>query len=368
MTKMRLPYWGVLGFVLLLVGTLAPATSVAKEYLLTGQKPNRLVLVDPKARAVERVYELPDSAPGPLTITPSPDGQIAYVIVNRWESVTGIDLNTGEEVFRADFSSPDRRVKAIFGMDISPDGKELFIYQSPVKLGLGEYEVEDTYIAVYDTGSGVGTQPVRTFPAPRRTPILISSTDGTKLYALNWNLTVLDPKTGAVIGEHKIRNWDRPNYSEPDVLDIWPQWEQTQVFSSPYYAVRTDLDPNDPAAYKTGLLTLDLETDEFRVQDFEDTSVVIFSSVINPANRDEAFTVYTTLTKVDLDKGEVVKRIDLDHTYYSINIAADGSEVYVGGTMDDIAVYSTKDLERIGTIKLPNGNDQALASLRIIER
>ncbi|MFO1352549.1 MAG: quinohemoprotein amine dehydrogenase subunit beta [Gammaproteobacteria bacterium] len=346
----------------------AALPSIAKDYILTGVKPNKLALVDPAARKVERLFEVPNAEPGPLTIVPSPDGKMAYVIVNRWESVAGINLDSGEQTFRADFSSGDLRIKAPFAMDISPNGKELYVFQSPVKLGLGEYEVQDTYIAVYDTSTGLGAKPTRTFPAPRRTMLLAASVDGSKLYAASWDITVLDPKTGAMLGAHKLRNWDRPGFASPDVLGVWPQWSQTFVYSNPYFAVRTDKDPSDPEAYKTGLYTLDLATDDFKIIDFENTSVVIFSSVINPVNRNEAFAVYTTLSKIDLAKGEVAKRVDLDHTYYAINISKDGKEVYVGGTMSDIGVYSTDQLEKLGVIKFPDGNDMALASLQIIQR
>ena len=128
------------------------APSLAKDYLLTGAKPDKLVLVDPAARKVEKACTVPDTGTGILTVVPAPDASTAYVIVNHWESVSGIDLDSCEQVFRADFSSGDERVKAPFGMDISPDGRELFVIQSPVRLGLGEYEVQPTRIAVYDTG------------------------------------------------------------------------------------------------------------------------------------------------------------------------------------------------------------------------
>ena len=166
-----------------------------------------------------------------------------------------------------------------------------------------------------------------------------------------------------LVDTHRLRTWDRPNFSEPDVLDVWPQWEVTDIFSTPYYTVRTDLSPDDPAAYQTGLATLDLETDEFVTIDFEDTAVIIFSSVINPVRPAEVYGVYTTLSKIDREKGELLDRIDLDHTYYAVNVASDGSELYLGGTMDDIAVYDTETFEKIGRIEVPDGADQALASL-----
>lgn len=347
---------------------LGTSPALAKDYLLTGVKPNRLVLVDPAARKVERAYTVPEAGPSILTVTPSPDGRVAYAIVNHWESVAGIDLDSGEQVFRADFSTEERRVKATFAMDISPDGKELYVFQSPVRLGLGEYHVEDTYIAVFDTADGLGAQPVRTFEAPRRTAILSSSSDGKKLYAIGWDIVALDPMTGAEIESLGVRHWNRPNYGEPDVLDVWPQWEQAQVFSTPYYAVRTDLSPDDAAAYQTGMLTLDLNSGEMQARDFEDTSAIIFSSVINPKRRNEAYGVYTTLSKIDVEKGELIERINLDHTYYAANVSSDGREIYVGGTMDDIAVYDSQSLEKLGEIRMPGGADMVLASLRMIQR
>ncbi|MEZ5932110.1 MAG: quinohemoprotein amine dehydrogenase subunit beta [Alphaproteobacteria bacterium] len=352
---------------LLAVSILAPA-ALAKDYLLTGAKPDQLIMIDAAARTVEKSFTVPEAGTGILTITPAPDGRTAYVIANHWESVAGIDLESGEQVFRADFSTDEERVKATFGMDISPDGKELFVFQSPVRLGLGEYEVQPTRIAVYDTSAGIGAEPIRTFEAPRRTAILTMSKDGSKLYAISWDIYILDPQTGEEIGRHPLRTWDRENYSEPDVLDVWPQWEVAGTFSTPVYAVRTDLDPNDAAAYKTGLVTLDLATDSFKVTDFEDTAVIIFSSVLNPVRGNEAYGVYTTLSKIDHEQGKLLKRIDLDHTYYTINIASDGSEVYVGGTMNDVTVYDTETLDKIGRIEIPGGADQALASLRVIQR
>jgi len=60
--------------------------------------------------------------------------------------------------------------------------------------------------------------------------------------------------------------------------------------------------------------------------------------------------------------------VDLPHTYYAINISADGKEVYVGGTMCDVGVHSTETLERLATIEIPGCPDQALASFRIVNR
>lgn len=350
------------------VAFLTAAPAVAKDYLIAGVKPNKLVVIDPAARKVDKMIEIPGPGIAPGTIVPAPDGKVAYVVTNRLESISGLDLTTGKEVFRADFATPNVRTKAMFAVDVSPDGKELFVMQSPVKLGLGEYEVQDTRIAVYNTADGVGAKPVRVLNAPRRLVLFAFAKDGKSLWALGWDLYQIDPKTGAILQTHKVLNWERANYSPPDILDVWPQFEQAGVFSTPYFASRTDVPPTDPSAFKTGILTLDLGNGKVDMKDFEDTSVVIFSSVVNPARKSEVFSVYSQLSKIDAEKGELVKRVDLPHTYYAINVSADGKELYVGGTMCDIGVHSPDTLDRLATIEIPGCPDQGVASLRIAKR
>jgi quinohemoprotein amine dehydrogenase beta subunit len=356
---------GILLGVIALTASSAPAA--AKDFLIAGVKPDKLVLVDAAGRKVERTYTLRDGAPGPSGIVPSPDGKIAYVVVNRWESIVGIDLDSGQEVFRADFSTPSERVKGI-ATEVSPDGKELYVFQSPVELATDEYHVKDTRIAVYRTADGTAAKPARVLPGPRRTSLLAFSQDGSKLYALSWDLLILDPATGKELGRHEVRHWARPGYGEPDVIDMWPQWETSGVLVTPYNVMRSDVPPTDPGAARTGLLSLDLASGAFAMEDFENTTKVIFSGVVNPMRRDEVFLVYATLTKLDRRSNKVVKRIDVDHTYYAINISSDGREVYLGGAMDDIGVYSTDSLKRLGIIRLPGGGDQATASLRLVRR
>jgi len=96
--------------------------------------------------------------------------------------------------------------------------------------------------------------------------------------------------------------------------------------------------------------------------------VVIFSSVVNPVRRNEAYSVYSTLSKNDIVADKLIKRITLPHTYYTANVSSDGREVYLGGTMDDIAVYDSATLKRIGEIKMPGGADQSITWVRVIHR
>ena len=94
----------------------AAATGVAnaKDYLVTALHSNKLVFIDVAARKVDKIYPLPNSRPGhtPGTVVVSPDGNTVYILHNRWETVSGIDVDTGTEVFRAELSQPGIRGKS----------------------------------------------------------------------------------------------------------------------------------------------------------------------------------------------------------------------------------------------------------------
>lgn len=342
----------------------------AKDYLVTTARPNVLFVVDAKERKVVKTHKIPNTSMGnsPITVVPSRDGKVAYIIHNRWETVSGIDLESGKEVFRAELSEgEDLRGKAPFAMDLSPDGKELAVFVNPTRLLPGEYQVLDPYIAVYRTDAGIEAKPDRKLPAPRRVSTLAYSAKGDTLYTFSWDMLKLDPQTGAVKGQHPWRSWKQPNRGEPDTLAIWPQWEQTNVFATPYYVAATNKKEGDPAALRAGIWALDLEKDTVSFKEFENASVVLFSSAVNPVRRNEVYTVYTQLTRTDMKTGKM-DRVDLDHTYYNVNVSSDGSELYIGGTQGDIAVYDSKTLKRIGNIRTPGGGDQVLTSLRLFKR
>ncbi|MGO9361662.1 MAG: quinohemoprotein amine dehydrogenase subunit beta, partial [Xanthobacteraceae bacterium] len=221
---------------------------------------------------------------------------------------------------------------------------------------------------VFQTSAGLNAKPLRTFPIARQTMQLEFSPDGSKLYAIGATISTLDPKTGKVLMSLPVQKMERPNMSPPDMLDIWSHYNRSNIFVSPVFSTRTDVPPTDPDAAKTGMLRFDLATGEMRVDDFENTTAVLFSAVVNPVNHDEIFSVYTQLSKVDIAGKKLVKRINLDHTYYAVNISSDGKEVYVGGAMGDIAVYDSASLTKIADIKIPDGSDMSASWMQVIQR
>ncbi|WP_246264130.1 quinohemoprotein amine dehydrogenase subunit beta [Aromatoleum toluvorans] len=345
----------------------ASLPAFAKEYLLTVTRPNNLHVVDPEKREVIRTIVLPgDGIPGAISVPK--DGKVAYVLTNRMESVVGVDLDTGKPVFRADFSTPQRRVKGFFAVTVSEDGKELYAHQAPVQLGRSEYQVEDTYIAVFDTADGLNAKPRRTFPAPRRISLLAPTGNPDHVIALGWDMYLFNTKSGKIEKTFPIRHWERPGMGEPDVLAMWGTYEQARMLSTPYFVAKTDVPTDSPEAFKAGIAMFDLDAETLQVREFENATTVMFSSVINPARRNEAFLVMNQLSKVDTDSGKLLKRVDLPQTFYAINISGDGKEVYVGGALDKVSIHDAETLEKKGEITMPGGADQSIGWMRVVKR
>jgi len=353
----------------LTIGLVAAASlpAAAKDYLVTMAKPGNLYVIDAAARSVTKDCKL-DFNVSPAIITMSPDGKIAYVLANRWGTVYGIDIDSCETVFTAEHSYDNVRARVIGSIAVSKDGKELYTVRNPVKILSDRYQVMEPEFLVFDTSAGLDAKPIRTFPAPRRLTLLATDKQG-KVYAAGHDIIEFDPQTGAQSVKIPNANWERPTYSPPDVLAFWPVGSQNDEFMLLYTAVKfTDEKREEIADYVWGYESINLTSGESKIADFASLEVIMFSAVRNPKAPNELYGVYSQLSKHDVDSNKLIKRVDLPHTYYVINISTDGKEVYVGGTNDDIGVYDSETLEKIGEIRLPSGGDMGTATVQVVQR
>ena len=336
--------------------------ALAGDLLVTGAKPDRLFVVDAATRTVRSNYRIADAGGQIFSILISPDQKTAYLLVDKMERVVGIDLATGRETFRADLSAPDEQVKSFFALTLTPDGRELLVYELPTKLKSSEYVVEEPRFAVFRTDAGLSAKPVRSFPAPRRVHMLLMRPNGRSFYAVGFDLYEYDTRTGKLLDTRGIQKWALADHSQPDLLAFWPVTEPTGVFTSPVYS---EIKKNGAGVPMTALMSLDLKSGALAYADFEPMTALIFSTVLSP-DKTHAYGVYTTLTSVDMQSHRLEKRVPLDHTYYAINVSSDGREIYVGGTTCDVGFYDAKSLEKKAIVKLPDCGDQTLATLRVI--
>lgn len=358
---------GLRAFFLIASGVAAPTLGAGKpappqDLLVTGAKPDRLFVIDAATRSVRAEHHVPDAEGQIFTIVISPDQRTAYLLVDRMERVVGVDLASGREVFRADLSSAEERVKSFFAIAVSHDGKELIVYELPTRLKRSEYVVEDPRFAVFRTDAGLKAQAVRSFPAPRRIAMLLTRPNGKSFYAIGFDLYEYDLSSGKLLGTRGIQDWKIPDHAQPDLLAFWPVSEPTGVFTSPVY---TEIKKGSESTPTTSLMSIDLKSGELNYFDFEPLSALIFSTVLSP-DRKHAYGVYSTLTSVDVGGRRLEKRVPLDHTFYAVNVSTDGREIYLGGTNCDVGFYDAASLEKKAILKLPGCADQTLSTLNVI--
>jgi len=340
----------------------ARAAAPAADLLVTGAKPDRLFVIDAATRSVRTEHRVAGANGQIFTIVMSPDQRTAYMLVDRMERIVGVDLASGREVFRADLSSPNERVKDFFAMAVTPDGKELVVYEMPTLLHPGEYIVEEPRFAVFRTDAGADAKPVRSYPAPRRIHMILTRPNGRSFYAMGFDLYEFDLKTGKLLGTRGIQKWALADHSQPDMLAFWPVTEPTGVFTSPVYS---EIKEGGRSTPMTALMSLNLKSGDLAYADFEPLSALIFSTVLSPDGR-HAYGVYSTLSSIDVEAHRLAKRVPLDHTFYAVNVSSDGREIYIGGANCDVGFYDAMSLEKKAILKLPGCTDQTLSTLRVI--
>ena len=338
----------------------------SQDFIVTAAKPGHLFVIDPRQAKVVSDFTIPDANDYTSYITPSPDGRVAYVIVDRGSSIAGIDLRTGRQVFRANLSSPSERVICM-GFDVTPDGRELIAYEDRTRLGIDSYTVEQPQFAIFSTAATRYALPLREFPAPRRIQAVVARKDGRSFYALWPDVYEFDLRTGHQLSARGLQNWQRPNHSTSDLSINSNASEPTGIYALPLYSTLTGAGLPPEGVHATTLMTLDLHTGKLAYDDVSRTAPSMFTTTISP-DRHWAFGVFDGLYKIDLRRHAIVAQAPVAHSYYMAAISSDGRELYLGGNMCDVAIYDANTLRERSDIKLPGCGDQALVTLRVTER
>lgn len=330
-----------------------------KDYLVQFARNNKLYVVDAKKREIVNTCNMPGNAnPGALVV--SDDGRKAYVLQDSFQAIYGYDLETCNNFFQANLSKDNIRGIAMFSIAISKNGKEVYTIYNPSKKNLNTYTVLDPVFAVFDTSSGLNAQAIRSFKAPRQTTIMAVADNG-NIYTAGENIFEINPKTGDIKVKVKLRGWDKGDHSSPDSLAMWPIGKVSNEFMVMYTAAKfNDKEKNiENADFVWGATRIDLTTGLVEQEDFAPIETIMFTGMTHPQDSNILYGVLTELTKFDRKNQKVIKRVNLDHTYYCLNFATDGSELYIGGTNNDIAVYDPETLDKLANIVLPEGDSGA---------
>lgn len=347
--------------------TSGPALKKGQEYMVVANYPNQIHFLDLKTDSLLKTCKVP-GAYGPGVLQVAPDKKTVYMLTNHYEDVYGINVDDCSVQFHTTFSKQNTRTKSLFSMALSPDGKELYVMHNPTLMNKDHYRVQDSYLAVYNTADGKGAKPVRTFPAPRQVTVMATGKDG-GLYMAGADIYKMDVTTGKYDVALPSRNWDRPLYVQPDVLNAWPIQTPSKDFTILYTTARFQDEKQDLATadWIYGYLNVDLETGKTETTDFGPITEIYFTGMRSPKDPNLVFGVLNRLAKYDVKQQKLIKAAELDHSYYCIAMNHDGSKVYLGGTYDDVAIYDADSLEKLGNIKLPGG-DMAISTSQVFIR
>lgn len=343
---------------------LSSAASADQEYLVTVTRPGHLQVIDMETNQVERRCEIPGNF-GSGSIALAPDGKVAYVLSNGMEDVYGFDIRTCDITFHAAQSTPTLKVKSFQSVAVSPDGTELYTVQNPFGLKRDHFTVEQPRLAVFSIADGVGAKPVRTYPVDRRITKIATTAQGEVILG-GADVKAINPHTGEIRMVTPLQNWEKgPLWLPPDAFAMHSQGEQSNEYIMPYVTAKFDSEEwnFETADWWWGMSRVNLETGEAERMEMIPFEFIIFNFISDPHDPNILYGAFNTLSKHDISKKETLAVHQMPHTYYALNISADGETIYVGGTSSDISVHDAETLEKIGSIKLTG--DMSTADLRV---
>lgn len=333
------------------------------EYLLTVTRPNQLHVIDTETKQVVRSCDVPGTF-GTGAVQPSPDGRTAYVLTNGAEDVYGFDITNCDITFSAKQSQNGEKVKTFISLAISNDGKELYTVQNPTRKLNDRYEVLTPRLAVFNTEDGLDAKSVRNFPVDRRITKIMTMKNGEVILG-GADIKAINPMNGEVRVLSALQNWARgADWIPPDAFAMFTQGEHVGEYIMPYFTIKWNGDPGDmeKAEFWWGMSRIDIATGEVDERETVPFEFIVFNWITDPNDSNILYGAFNQLSKHDLSQNKTVDIIDLDHTFYSINMDRNRT-IYIGGTSSDISIHNPDTLEKIGSIQLTG--DMSTSDLRI---
>ncbi len=345
MRKSRAVY---LIFLLALWGVATSAQE--REFMVMGIHPHAVIVVD--TRKDEVVAEIPVHGRAPKEIECSRDGKYLYVTTEGRSQIEVVDFvnRKVEDIIRL---APPGYKFVIYGTALSGDGKVLYVHVKPVRLLPDEYRAEAPEILALD----LNTHKTRKIAeVPEGIGALVALGDGKRLMGWGRDLYFVDIAQGKITERFPLQT-PVPDHGPLDSLPLFVQYDQTGIFSVPYYTT-------NPVNGKNvmGLANVDVKSGKTDLIELG-PAVPLFSAVVSP-DRKRAYAVMNQLVAVDLESRRVTNVIDLDRTKYVTNISRDGRKLYVSGAGPFMDIYDTQTLKQIKKIEL--SGDGSVTALRVV--
>lgn len=342
----------VVGICLLALLAAAPmwGQAASPEFMVMGIHPHTLIVLDTSKDEVVAEIQLRGRAPKEIEC--SRDGRHLYVTTEGRSQIEVVDFvnRRVEDVIHV---APAGYKAVIYGTALSRDDKFLYVHMKPVRLLPDEYQAEPPQIVAYDLSTRKSRKLVE---VPEGVAALIALGDGKRLMGWGRDLYVIDIAQGRITESVPLQT-PTPDHGPLDSLPLFTQYEQSGIFSLPYYTT-------NPQTGKIlmGLVNIDVATGKTDLVELG-PAVPLFSAVVSP-DRKRAYAVMNQLVTVDLESRRVSNVLNLDRTKYVANISRDGRKLYVSGAAPFMDIYDTQSLKQIKKIEL--SGDGSVTSLRVV--
>lgn len=326
------------------------AQTTGPEYMVMGIHPHALIVLDTSRDEV--VGEISLRGRAPKEIERSRDGRHLYVTTEGRSQIEIVDFvnRKAENVIQL---APPGYKFVIYGTALSTDDKVLYVHVKPVRLLADEYQAEPPQILAYDLSTGKSRKIAE---VPEGVAALIALGDGKRLVGWGRDLYFIDIAQGRITERFPLQT-PAPDHGPLNSLPLFTQYEQSGIFSLPYYATNP-LNGKDVM----GLVNIDVETGKTDLVELG-PAVPLYSAVVSP-DRKRAYAVMNQLVVVDLEGRRVTNVLGLDRTKYVTNISRDGRKLYVSGAAPFMDIYDTETLKQIKKIEL--SGDGSVTALRVV--
>lgn len=313
---------------------LSASTAGAKDYIYAVVN-NAVQVIDCETDTVIKTIEFNDFI---INTACSSDGKRLYL--NAIHSIYAVDTGTNTLVDTYPFSTELSKV-SIFGMNISNDGKKLFLCCSIVKKkqNIPRLNVLPDQLVVYDIEK---KRMVKNYPIPTSyTQPVVLRNDPDHLILVGQDIERFNLKTGKREMLMPFLNTKKPE----DIRNCLANWQPGSpgdhgIFVNPYYDAK-------------GLGYFFIDKNSGEMDDLRGKDVwFAYSSMLSPDQK-YIYAVMDELIKVDRTTGETLKVAHLETgTNYTVAITSDGKKIYAGPGGPDISVFDADSLELLSIIPL----------------
>lgn len=317
-----------------ILALLSASTAGAKDYIYAMVN-NAVQVIDCETDTVIKTITFNDFI---INSACSSDGKRLYL--NAIHSVYAVDTVTNTLVDTYPFSTELSKV-SIFGINISNDGKKLFLCCSIVKKkqNIPRLNVLPDQLVVYDIEK---KQMVKNYPIPSSySQIVVLRNNPDHLILVGQDIERISLKTGKRDMLMPFLNAKKPE----DMRNCLANWQPGSpgdhgIFVNPYYDAKGE-----------GYFFIDKNTGE--MDDLRGKDVwFAYSSILSPDQK-YIYAIMDELIKVDRSTGETLKVAQLETgTNYTVAVTSDGKKIYAGPGGPDISVYDAQTLELLTIIPL----------------